>query len=127
MTPEPSIMSDSGSQAVICHLVYGAWAWLSRFPLLDDNRVESVVARCLSHPAWASDSDHCSTLMHVQSDNSFAVLSEGRKSDELLISWIHKKFLWRHRLKLRAQFRCCLVLEIIFAMHHARVLVTRAG
>ncbi|CAK9868363.1 unnamed protein product [Sphagnum jensenii] len=43
MTPEPSIMSDSGSQAVICHLVYGTWAWLSRFPLLDDNPVDGVV------------------------------------------------------------------------------------
>ncbi|CAM6015806.1 unnamed protein product [Sphagnum balticum] len=45
MTPEPSIMSDSGSQAVICHLVYGTWAWPSRFPLLDDNRVDRVVGR----------------------------------------------------------------------------------
>jgi hypothetical protein len=127
MTPEPSIMSDSGSQAVISHLVYGTWAWLSRFPLLDDNRVDRVVGRFLSHPAWVSDSDHCSTLMHVQLDSSFAVLSEGRESVELLTCWIHKEFLWRHRLKFRAQFRYCLVLEIIFGMHHARVLVTRAG
>jgi hypothetical protein len=99
MTPEPSIMSDSGSQAVIGHLVYCTWAWLSRFPLLDDNRVDRVIGKFLSHPAWVSDSDHCSTLMHVQWDSSFAVLSEGRKSVELLISSIHKKFLWRHRLK----------------------------
>ncbi len=124
MTPEPSIMSDSGSQAVVCHLVYGTWAWLSRFPLLDDNRVDGVVGRFLSHPAWVSDSDHCSTLMHVQWDSSFAVLSEGRKSVELLISWIHKKFLWRHRLKFRVSLGIVLCLK---PMHHARVLVTRAG